>query len=703
MVQPTKKGVKGKEKNSSQTVQPIVQAAPGKKAVAENGAVSPVKGAGRVAPHGSHKTGTRKSGYKPLASMEEYEAVAGKALEDPEGYWGERAKSLLHWFKPWEKTLSYDFTEPRVEWFAGGKLNASYNCIDRHVEGPRRNKVALIWQGDPEDDVRIWTYQMLYDRVCRCASALKNIGVRKGDRVVLYLPMIPEAVVVMLACARIGAVHVFVFAGFSASSAQSRIQDCEAKVVITADGMFRAGRVMPLKANIDEALKDCPSVRRVIVVNRTNMSTSMKERRDIWWRDLMADRSLNARLPAVPMDAEDLLFILYTSGSTGKPKGVMHTTGGYLTYAAHTMQTVFDMREEDVHWCTADVGWITGHTYALYGPLLLGGTTVLFEGGPRWPDPDRYWQIIEKYRVNTFYTAPTAIRILIREGDEWLERNDRSSLRLLGSVGEPIDPETWHWYRDKVGDGKIPLVDTWWQTETGGIMVSPLPFATPLKPGSATKPLPGIDVSILREDGKPAKVNEEGHLVINKPWPGMLRGIFGDPAKFKENYFTRFPGHFLSGDGVRMDEDGYMWLLGRLDDVINVSGHRFSTAEMEAAFNAHPAVAESSVVGMPHPVKGEVIYAFVQLNAEEKATESIRSELRKWVRREIGPIASPEYIQFTEGLPKTRSGKIMRRVLRKIVAGQIDELGDLTTLSNPDVIDSLVEEYERLVGMSSMR
>ncbi len=640
---------------------------------------------------------------KTITSMDDYEKLAAYAEENPEGYWEERAKGLLHWFKPWEKTLDYDFSVPRVEWFRGGKTNAAYNCLDRHLSGPRRNKVAMIWQGEPEDESRIWTYQMLYDRVCRCASALKNIGVRKGDRVVLYLPMIPEALVAMLACARIGAVHVFVFAGFSASSAQSRIQDCEAKVVITADGMYRSGRIIPLKSNIDEAIKECPSVRKVIVVNRTNSSTSMRERRDIWWRDLLSDRSLNARLPAVQMDSEDLLFILYTSGSTGKPKGVMHTTGGYLTYAAHTTQMIFDVQEEDVHWCTADVGWITGHTYALYGPLLLGGTTVIFEGDPRWPDPDRFWQVIEKYRVTTFYTAPTAIRLLIREGDEWLERYDRSSLRLLGSVGEPIDPETWQWYRNKVGDGKIPLVDTWWQTETGGIMVSPLPYATPLKPGSATKPLPGISISILREDGKPAKPNEEGHLVINKPWPGMLRGIFGDTQKFKSNYFDRFPGLYLSGDGARQDEDGYLWLLGRLDDVINVSGHRFSTAEMEAAFNAHPSVAESSVVGMPHPIKGEAIYAFIQLNVEEKPTENMRAELKKWVRKEIGPIATPEFIQFSNGLPKTRSGKIMRRILRKIVAGQIDELGDMTTLSDPNVIHSLVEEHERLVGMSSLR
>ncbi|MDL2279785.1 acetate--CoA ligase [Desulfovibrio sp. OttesenSCG-928-G11] len=643
-----------------------------------------------------------KGGKAFVKSLEEYAAMHHKALENPEKFWGERAKQLLTWSKPWTKTLDYDFDEPRIEWFAGGKLNASVNCIDRHITGARRNKVALIWQGDPEDDTRMWTYQMLYDRVCRCANALKNVGVRKGDRVVLYLPMIPEMVVAMLACTRIGAVHVLVFAGFSAASVQSRIQDCEAKVVITADGLFRAGRVIPLKANMDEALKDCPTVRRVIVVNRANMSTTMKERRDIWWRDLMADRSLNANFPAVQMDAEDLLFILYTSGSTGKPKGVMHSTGGYLTYAAHSMQLVFNQREDDVHWCTADVGWITGHTYGVYGPLLLGGTTVMFEGGPRWPDPDRFWQIVEKYRVNTFYTAPTAIRTLIREGDEWLEKYDLSSLRVLGSVGEPIGPETWHWYRDKVGGDEIPLVDTWWQTETGGILISPLPYATPLKPGSATLPLPGIDARLLREDGSEAGVDEEAHLVIKNPWPGMIRGVFRDQGKFKDNYFSRFPGYYLSGDGAKKDEDGFFWLLGRLDDVINVSGHRFSTAEMEAAFNAHPSVAESSVVGMPHSLKGEAIYAFVRLNVEEKATEQLRADLRKWVRREIGPIATPEFIQFADALPKTRSGKIMRRILRKIVSGQVDELGDLTTLADHQVIDRLIEESERLTGVSAI-
>ncbi len=637
-----------------------------------------------------------------VKNMAEYEAMHARALENPEKFWAERAK-LLNWFKPWEKVLDYDFTDkPKVEWFQGGKLNAAYNCLDRHISGKRRNKVALIWQGDPEDDVRVWTYQMLYDRVCRFASALKKLGVRKGDRVVIYLPMIPEMVVSMLACARIGAIHVFVFAGFSTGSVQSRVQDSDAKIVITADGMFRAGRIMPLKSNMDEALKDCPSVRRVIVVNRTNMPTTMRERRDIWWRDVMADHSLDANIPCVQMSSEDTLFLLYTSGSTGKPKGIMHSTGGYLTYAAHSTQLVFDWREEDVHWCTADIGWITGHTYAVYGPLLLGGTTIMFEGGPRWPDPDRYWQIVEKYRVNTFYTAPTAIRTLIREGDEWLERYDLSSLRILGSVGEPIGPETWTWYRNKIGAGKLPLVDTWWQTETGGIMISPLPYATPLKPGSAALPLPGIAVDILKENGSPAQVDEEGYLVIKHPWPGMMAGVFGDPGKFKENYFSRFPGCYLSGDGARRDAEGYYWLLGRLDDVINVSGHRFSTAEMEAAFNAHPAVAESSVVGMPHDVKGEAIYAFVHLKAEEKPTENLRADLRKWVRKEIGPIATPEFIQFTDGLPKTRSGKIMRRVLRKIVTGNVDELGDLTTLADPTIIDELLGECERLTGKSAL-
>lgn len=634
-----------------------------------------------------------------VKNMAEYNEHCRKASENPEAFWGARAKELLHWHKPWDKVMNVDFNEPRVEWFTGGKLNAAYNCLDRHIAGHRRNKAALIWQGEAEDEVRTWTYQRLYDHVCRFASALKNLGVRKGDRVVIYLPMIPESVVVMLACARIGAIHVQIFAGFSAASVQARIQDCEAKVVVTADAMVRAGKIVPLKANMDEALKDCPSVRRCIVVNRTNSSTTMRERRDIWWRDVMADRSLNARLPCVEMDAEALLFLLYTSGSTGKPKGVMHSIGGYLTYAAHTTQWVFDQQDNDTHWCTADIGWVTGHTYGVYGPLLLGGTTIIFEGGPRWPDPDRFWQVVEKFRVTTFYTAPTAIRALICEGPEWLDRHDRSSLRILGSVGEPISPETWKWYHSNVGDGSIPLVDTWWQTESGGILIAPLPYATPLKPGSASLPLPGIEAEILCSDGTPAKVNEEGHLVIKKPWPGMLRGIYKNPDKFKSAYFERFPGYYLSGDGAKRDKDGYFWLLGRLDDIINVSGHRFSSAELEAAFCAHPAVSEASVVGMPHNVKGESIYAFVQLGIEEKETEQLRNDLRKWLRREIGPIATPEVIQFVKKMPKTRSGKIMRRILRKIVSGNISDLGDITTLADPTVVTELAEGCSALTGI----
>ncbi len=642
------------------------------------------------------KAEAAKANVKTFA---EYQAMHQRALEDPEGFWGDRSKKLLTWSKPWNKTLEWNFTDdPSVEWFKGGKLNASYNCLDRHITGPRRNKVALIWQGEPEDDYKIWTYQMLYDRVCRVASALKRMGVKKGDRVVLYLPMLPETVVAMLACARIGAIHVLVFAGFSASSVQARIQDSEARIVITADALFRGGKIIPLKSTLDEALKDCPSVRRVIVVNRANTSTTMRERRDVWWRDVMSANSFeDARLPAVDMESNDTLFILYTSGSTGKPKGVMHSTGGYLTYAAHTMQYVFDLKDEDVHWCTADVGWVTGHTYGVYGPLLLGGTTVIFEGGPRWPDPDRFWQIIEKFRVNTFYTAPTAIRTLVREGEEWLENCDLSSIRLLGSVGEPIGADTWKWYHEHIGGSKRPIVDTWWQTETGGILISPLPFVTPLKPGSATLPLPGIDAKILRPDGTECKTDEEGYLVIKQPWPGLMQGLYKDPAKYKSMYFEQFPGYYVSGDGARKDKDGYFWLAGRLDDVINVSGHRFSSAEMEASFTGHHSVAEVVVVGMPHAVKGEAIYAFLQLKAGVKQTDELRNELRRWMRNEIGPIATPEHIQFVEGLPKTRSGKTMRRVLRKIVSNS-DDYGDLTTLERPEVIEPIIKEFRRLTG-----
>ena len=626
------------------------------------------------------------------------EALVRRAAEDSEGFWGERAAQLIDWFRPWDTVLDADMNEPRIEWFKGGRLNVAHNCLDRHVAGNRRNKAAIIWQGEPEEDVRVLTYQMLYDEVRRFAAVLRKMGVHKGDRVSLYMPMIPELAVAMLACARIGAVHSIVFAGFSAVSLQNRIHDCEAKVVVTADAVLRAGRRIPLKVNVDEAVRQCPSVEKVVVVNRGGLEVTMEEGRDLWWHEVMADRTLDVDRPCEEMDAEDMLFILYTSGSTGKPKGVVHTTGGYLTYAAHTTQWVFDVQDDDVYWCTADIGWITGHSYIVYGPLALGATSLMFEGVPSWPSPDRFWRIVEKFRVNIFYTAPTVVRALMREGTDWTERHDLSSLRVLGSVGEPINPEAWMWYHTHIGKGRLPIVDTWWQTETGGIMISGLPYATTLKPGSATQPLPGVDAAIVRPDGSPAGPNEGGHLVIRKPWPGMLRGIFGSPERYRSTYFERFPGMYESGDGARTDTDGYFWIMGRLDDVINVSGHRMGTAEVESALVAHPSVAEAAVVGMPHAVKGEAIYAYVTLGADAEETEELRAELRAWVRKEIGPIATPDVLQFAEGLPKTRSGKIMRRILRKIAAGATSEFGDTSTLADPGVVSDLIEGRLQLTG-----
>ncbi len=579
----------------------------------------------------------------------------------------------------------------------GGKLNVSYNCLDRHLTNGRRNKAAIIWQGEPEEDVKVYTYQMLHREVCRFANVLRKKGVKKGDRVSIYLPMIPELPIAMLACARIGAIHSVVFAGFSASSLQSRIQDCQAKILITSDAVLRAGRTIPLKPNADEALKECPSVESCIVVKRAGNEIDIKKGRDTWWHDEIEAEDITDYCEPESMGAEDVLFILYTSGSTGKPKGVIHTTGGYLTYAAHTTQWVFDLKDDDVYWCTADIGWITGHSYIVYGPLALGGTSLMFEGVPTYPAPDRFWKVVEKFKVNIFYTAPTVIRALMREGPEWTEKHDISTLRLLGSVGEPINPEAWMWYFTHIGKGKLPIVDTWWQTETGGILISPLPFATPLKPGSATLPLPGVDAAVLRSDGTTAKTNEGGYLVIRRPWPGMLRGVFGDPQRFKTTYFERFPGVYEAGDGARRDEDGYFWIMGRLDDVINVSGHRLGTAEIESALVAHPTVAEAAVVGMPHPVKGQTIYAYVTLNAGVEESEELVKELRNHVRKEIGPIASPEYIQFAPGLPKTRSGKIMRRILRKIAADDVSDFGDTSTLADPSVIDDLIKGHEKLV------
>ncbi|HLI66534.1 MAG TPA: acetate--CoA ligase [Caulobacteraceae bacterium] len=618
-----------------------------------------------------------------------YEAAWKRVEADPTGFWRDVA-GRLDWIKPFSvvKDVSYKKEDFRIRWFADGVLNVSANCLDRHLPH-RANDVAFIWEGDDPKDSRRITYAEAHAETCRMANVLKAYGVAKGDRVTIYLPMIPEAAYAMLACARIGAIHSVIFGGFSPDSIAGRIQDCDSRFVITADEGLRGGRVVPLKANVDEALKSCPGVETVLVVKRTGANVGMTAGRDVAYDE--ARTKVSADCPPEPMGAEDPLFILYTSGSTGKPKGVLHTTGGYLTWASWTHELVFDYRPGEVFWCTADVGWVTGHSYIVYGPLANGATSLIFEGVPNHPTVSRFWEVIDKHQVEIFYTAPTALRALMRDGDAPVQRTSRKSLRLLGTVGEPINPEAWLWYHRVVGEGRCPIVDTWWQTETGACLISPLPGATALKPGSATKPLPGVKLQIVDGDGKVLEGATQGNLCLTDSWPGQMRTVYGDHDRFIATYFTTYPGKYFTGDGCRRDEDGYYWITGRVDDVINVSGHRLGTAEVESALVGHHSVAEAAVVGYPHEIKGQGIYAYVTLKADQTPSEDLRKELVQWVRREIGPFAQPDVIQWAPGLPKTRSGKIMRRILRKVAEGDVTNLGDTTTLADPTVVSDLVD------------
>jgi len=623
-----------------------------------------------------------------VKGIEEYRDLYRRAEQDPETFWAEIAGQEIHWFEKWSKVLEWN--PPFARWFAGAKTNVSYNCLDRHAATHRKNKVAILWEGEPGDQ-RFITYQELLRLVSRFANVLKARGYKAGDRAILYMPMLPELPIAMLACARLGITHSVVFGGFSAEALKARIQDLGAAVVVTADGGYRRGKEMQLKPAVDEALTECPGVRDVIVYRRTGSETAMQAGRDHWWHELDKDASDNC--PAVPLDSEHPLYVLYTSGTTGQPKGILHTTGGYLTQVTATMKWVFDLRDEDTFWCSADIGWVTGHSYIVYGPLSAGATTVMYEGAPDYPQFDRWWRIIEKYRVNIFYTSPTAIRALLRQGDQWPHAHDLSSLRLLGSVGEPINPAAWEWYHRVIGKGRCPIVDTWWQTETGGIMIAPMPGAVPLKPGSGTLPMPGIVPDIVDFHGHPVGRDHEGFLILRRPWPGMIRTIWGDPERFKEQYWSRVPGAYFTGDAARCDSDGYYWLLGRVDDVMNVSGHRLSTMEVESALVRHTSVAEAAVVAKPHEITGQAVCCFVTLKKGEHDHEKLGKELRQWVAHEIGAFARPEEIRFTDALPKTRSGKIMRRLLREIVTTH-SVTGDVTTLEDLGVVTRLAAQQD---------
>jgi acetyl-CoA synthetase len=623
-----------------------------------------------------------------IKSFEEYENLYNEAAKNPEAFW-ESAAEDLHWFKRWEKVLEWN--EPHARWFIGGTTNVSYNCLDRHLEGYRKNKAAIIWEGEPEGENRTLTYGQLHREVCKFANVLKKLGVEKGDRIALYMPLVPELAIAMLAATRIGATHTVIFGGFSADAIKDRVNDCGCKLIVTADGGFRRGSEIKLKQAVDEAVLSCPTVENVVVFKRTGSEIKMKAGRDHWWHELM--KTVSAECPAEELDSEHPLYILYTSGTTGKPKGILHTTGGYLTQVSLTTKWIFDMRDEDVYWCTADIGWVTGHSYVVYGPMSNGATVVMYEGAPNYPDFDRFWDIIERHRVTIFYTAPTAIRAFIKWGESYPLKHDLSSLRLLGTVGEPINPEAWMWYHEIIGKGKCPIVDTWWQTETGAIMISPLPGATPLVPGTATRPFPGILIDIQTKAGRSVETNEGGYLVVKHPFPSMLRTIWGDDERYKKQYWSEIPGVYFAGDGARRDERGYFWIMGRVDDVINVSGHRLGTAEIESALVSHEAVAEAAVVGRPDELKGQAIAAFVTLEGTHKGSNELKEELRRHVAKEIGALAKPDDIRFTDALPKTRSGKIMRRLLRELASsGQV--AGDVTTLEDFSVLEKLREDEE---------